>query len=188
MPSERKQGPDRFLQEIGAEGFERLPICWHIHCLARPASEDMMKTAELTELELPTLRDQDVIHLPLGLLGFERIKDYIWIESADEVPFRWLQALHDPSLTFLVVPPFELLSSYAPNVTDEDVAFLGLSCPMDALIYAIVTLRPGGRSTMNLKGPIVVNRFTQIGKQVVLANAADYSLQCSLPVADETSF
>jgi flagellar assembly factor FliW len=36
---------------------------------------------------------------------------------------------------------------------------------------------------MNLKGPIVVNRFTLIGKQVVIANASQYSLQHPIVVA-----
>lgn len=144
----------------------------------------MMKTAETIELEAPVLRDQDVIHLPLGLLGFERIKDYLWIESPGEMPFRWLQALHDPSLTFLAVPPFDVFSEYAPDISEDDVAFLGLSCPMDAQMFVIVTLRPGGRATANLKGPIVVNRFTKIAKQAVLINAAEYPLQYPLPVAD----
>jgi flagellar assembly factor FliW len=35
---------------------------------------------------------------------------------------------------------------------------------------------------VNLKGPIIINRNTHIGKQVVIANASDYSVQHPLPV------
>jgi flagellar assembly factor FliW len=52
------------------------------------------------------------------------------------------------------------------------------------LIYAVVTLRGPGRATANLKGPIVVNRSTGVGKQVVLLNAAQYPLQYVLPSAE----
>jgi flagellar assembly factor FliW len=33
-----------------------------------------------------------------------------------------------------------------------------------------------------LKGPVVINRNTGVGKQVVIANAAQYSVQHPLPV------
>jgi flagellar assembly factor FliW len=143
-----------------------------------------MRTAEQIETDLPVPRNLDVIQLPLGLLGFERIKEYVWEESEDELPFRWLRAVQDPTLTFLVVSPFEVLSEYEPDVSEEDVSFLGLNMPMDALVLSIVTLRPGGRATANLKGPIILNRFTRRGKQVVLSNAADYPLQFPLPTAE----
>ena len=73
---------------------------------------------------------------------------------------------------------------YEPDVATEDVEFLELSSPEDALLFNIVTLRGDGRATVNLKGPIVVNRYTLKGKQVVLTNAARYALQHPLPVGN----
>jgi flagellar assembly factor FliW len=142
-----------------------------------------MRTAEQSTLELPAPRHEDLIQLPLGLLGFEKFKEYMWIESEEDAPFCWLQALHDPKLSFLLLDPNRVLSDYEPSVSDEDVAFLGLDAPSDALIYCVVTLRPSGRASLNLKGPIVLNRFTLRAKQIVLTNAAEYSLQFPLPVA-----
>ena len=127
---------------------------------------------------------ENIIHLPLGLLGFERIKKYVLLENVEEAPFRWLQMLDDSNIAFLVVPFFEVLLEYWPDISQEDVQFIGLSSPVDALIFNIVTLRPNGRSTVNLKGPIILNRFNLQGKQVVISNAADYALQHSLPVAE----
>jgi flagellar assembly factor FliW len=144
----------------------------------------MMKTAELTEPDQPMLGDDDIIHLPLGLLGFERFKEYSLIGRPEEAPFRWLQALDDPSLTFLVVPAFDVLSDYSPNISPEDEAFLGLSSPRDALVFGIVTIRRHAHSTVNLKGPIVLNRMSNRAKQIVLVNAADYPLQYPLPIAE----
>jgi flagellar assembly factor FliW len=143
-----------------------------------------MKTAGSTEALEKPLQNNDIIELPLGLLGFEAIKEYVWLESPDELPFRWLQARDNPRLTFLVVPPFDVLPAYAPDIGDDDVAFLQLSQPSDALMFGIVTLRTRGPSTVNLKGPIVLNRFTRRGKQVVLVNALNYPLQYPLPVAE----
>ena len=65
----------------------------------------------------------------------------------------------------------------APNIPSADAEFIGLQAPEDALLLNIVTLHGDGRATVNLKGPIVLNRSTWIGKQSVPTNAADYSTQ-----------
>ena len=70
------------------------------------------------------------------------------------------------------------------DIDDEQVA-VKLESPDDALLLNIVTLRRGARATVNLKGPIVINRFSLTGKQVVLANAADYSVQHPLPTIND---
>ncbi len=142
-----------------------------------------MKCAELDELEEQETESKEVVHVPLGLLGFEHIKEYVLVRHPEEAPFLWLQRVDDPDLAFLVVAPSDVVSHYRPDIQDEDVRFLGLTDPNSALIYNIVTLRPNGRATVNLKGPIVLNRHTRIGKQVIPLNAADLALEHPLPVA-----
>ena len=144
-----------------------------------------MNTVEM-DLDTPSAQGSEtVIHLPSGLLGFETCKKYLLVSNASEEPFHWLKVLDDPALTFLVVSPFEVLPAYRPDIPSDDVRFLELDRPEDAFLLSIVSLRPRGRSTTNLKGPIVVNRFTLIGKQVILANAAEYSVQHPLPEEEE---
>ena len=125
-----------------------------------------------------------ILHLPFGLLGFEQIKQYQLISNSEEAPFGWLQVLNDPSLAFLVVSPFDVLTTYAPDIAAEDAQSIGLEKPEDAQLLNIVTLRTGAPSTVNLKGPIVVNRHTLVAKQVIPANAAEYSLRHPLPLAE----
>src|SRR5688572_15878839 len=140
-----------------------------------------MNSLEL-ETKMPIAVGSDaLVHLPCGLLGFESVKRYVLSSIPGEEPFLWFRDQAEPALAFLVVSPFEVIPSYEPDLPAEDVRFLGLESPDDALLLNIVTLRPHGRSTVNLKGPIVINRFSLIGKQVVLANAADYSVQHPLP-------
>ena len=124
-----------------------------------------------------------ILNLPLGLLGFEHIKQFQLISNLQELPFRWLQVVDDPSLAFLVVSPFEVLPTYAPNISTDDATHLGLERPEDAELLNIVTLRANGNSTVNLKGPIVLNRHTLVAKQIVPANVAEYSLRHPLPLA-----
>jgi flagellar assembly factor FliW len=141
-----------------------------------------MNTVETVERESHVMESERIVHLPLGLLGFERIKHYALIENPHEAPFRWLQVLDNPGLAFLLLPATEFFPDYEPDVSAEDIEFLQISTPDDAWLFGIVTLGGKNRGTVNLKGPIVINRHSLVAKQVVLANAARYSLQEPLPV------
>lgn len=144
-----------------------------------------MKTAELLEPEPVVALPANLrIKLPLGLLGFERTKDYVLVSHEDFHPFFWLQFIDDPELAFPVVSPFVVLPQYQPDISAEDERFLGLESPEDALVLCVVTVRPEGDSTVNLRGPIVINRHTLAGKQIVPVNAARYALQYPLPTAE----
>jgi flagellar assembly factor FliW len=136
---------------------------------------------EIEQLAPPELRE---VKLPMGLLGFEQVKDYLLIANPEEEPFHWLQVKNNSALAFVVVDPFLVAPDYHPDIPQPEVEFLGLSRPEDALLYNIVTLHGADRATINLKGPLVFNRHTMIGKQVVIANASDYSIQHPLPQAE----
>jgi flagellar assembly factor FliW len=139
-----------------------------------------MITAELTETETHQAEGRDVIRLPFGLLGFEHVKQYVLLANPAEEPFMWLQMLDDAKRAFLVAPPERLVPVYEPDISDDEVEFLELAEPADAFLLNIVTLRGNGKATVNLKGPVVINRRTLIGKQVILNNAAQYSLHYPL--------
>ena len=125
---------------------------------------------------------ENTIRMPMGLLGFERIKEYLLLADPAEEPFLWLQVADDANLAFLVVAPQPLLPAYKPEISPEDVAFLGLDSAADAAVLSIVTVRGPNHATLNLKGPIVLNRRTLVAKQVIPANAAEFSVQHPLPV------
>lgn len=142
-----------------------------------------MKFAELTDaVRLPVQRE-NTIRLPLGLLGFEHLKDYVLLGNPEEAPFWWLQVLRDPDLAFVVVSPFCVVPDYQPEITEEDALFLQLTSPQDALVFTIVKVHSPTRATLNLKGPILLNRRTLVGKQVIPKNAAEYSVDHPLPTA-----
>jgi flagellar assembly factor FliW len=132
----------------------------------------------------PTQEKQGTITLPMGLLGFEQHKNFVLLGSPEEAPFLWLRIADDPSLSFLVISPFMVLPSYQPDLSEEDTKFLALQNPEDALIFNIVTVHTDGQASVNLKGPIVVNRQTLIGKQCIPCNSANYSLQHEIDSAN----
>jgi len=145
-----------------------------------------MKCAETIEreTETPTAFPGNQVRLPMGLLGFEQIKDYILLVNPAEAPFAWLQVEANVALAFVVIDPFLVMPGYQPDIPQPDVEFIGLKQPSDALLLNIVTVHGPNRATVNLKGPIVINRLTHVGKQVILANASEYSVQHPLPVTE----
>jgi flagellar assembly factor FliW len=124
------------------------------------------------------------IRLPMGLLGFEKLKDYLLIANPEEEPFGWLKAKGDTSIAFVVLNPFLIVPDYQPDIPQSDVEFLGLKSVDDAMVLNIVTVHKGGEATMNLKGPLVINRNSGMGKQVVIANGSEYSVQHPLLVSE----
>jgi flagellar assembly factor FliW len=142
-----------------------------------------MNTIELMEPETHASKPKEVIQLPLGLLGFERVKKYILLSKPGEEPFLWFQMIEDTKRAFLVIPPHHVLSTYQPDISEQDVEFLDLINPAEAFVLNIVTLRGAMKGTVNLKGPIIINRRTLIGKQVIPINAAQYAIKHPLPVS-----
>ena len=142
-----------------------------------------MNTLELMEPVKSTARSNYVVNLPYGLLGFERVKSYSLLTRPEEAPFLWFQMLQDPKHAFLVLPPELAVPDYQPDLDDQDVDFLELEDPSDAFILNTVILRGGRQATINLKGPIVINRRTWIGKQVIPINAAQFPTHHPLSVS-----
>ena len=142
-----------------------------------------MNTLELMAPEAGAAIGKEVIRFPDGLLVFEGVKNYVLLTRPEEEPFLWLQMLGDAKRAFLVVPPHFILADYQPDLSELDVEFLELADPSEAFVLNIVTLRGPGRATANLRGPLVINRRTLIGKQVIPVNAAQYAIQHPLPTA-----
>jgi carbon storage regulator len=93
-----------------------------------------MKCADTLELERPATAAAaaNQVRLPMGLLGFEQIKDYVLLANPTEAPFAWLQVEDNASLAFVVINPFLVAPDYQPDIPESDVEFLGLEEASDA--------------------------------------------------------
>lgn len=151
--------------------------------VAKPITR--MKTVELDAPQRLPVKPENIISIPLGLLGFEQVKKYVLLGAPEEEPFLWLQMLDNPNQGFVVVPPASVVPNYNPDIPQADVDALGIKNSADAIVLNIVTVR-GNESTVNLKGPLVINRHTLVGKQCIPVNVTNFALQhpiSSLPVA-----
>ena len=129
------------------------------------------------------------LELPHGIVGFPDHKRGEVIHIEEQLPFQWLRLQGPTPLNFVVIDPTGVVPDYAPELFDEDAASLGIETAEDALLLNIVTV---GRSqpptaTVNLVGPIVINRHTRQAKQVVISNHSRYSARQPLVTAEQAA-
>jgi flagellar assembly factor FliW len=119
-----------------------------------------------------TATDVRELHFDDGIPGFPDHRRFTlsrW--GGDDSPFSLLESVDDDSLRFVVVPPEVFFPTYAPMLSDDDAARLGLSQAEDAIVLVVVTLGDAAvDATANLLGPVVINRHTLAGAQVVLTS------------------
>ncbi|MDR1250062.1 MAG: flagellar assembly protein FliW [Treponema sp.] len=114
--------------------------------------------------------ERQKIRFPLGLLGFEPLKEYALLD-AERQPFYWLQSLDVEQVAFILINPFLFRPDYELDIDDEDLRDIGLSGPDKALIFSVVTIpSDGSPMTANLQGPLVINQDIRIGKQAILTD------------------
>ena len=145
----------------------------------------MKVVAEFTQPPEPAAPPTLNLTFPTGLVGFPEHHRGEVFHLADQLPFQWLR-LHGPEpLHFVVIDPTGIVLDYAPELFDDDAAALGITESADALLLNIVTVREDRdcTATVNLVGPIIINRRTGVARQVVVANHSIYNARHPLVTA-----
>ena len=117
-------------------------------------------------------------YLPNGLVGFPTINNVDVIYDEEQLPFMWLRSNAEADLSFIVIQPNGIVDDYSVKLMQADVDELEIKRPEEVLVLNIVIIKnePTGRKIFtNLVGPIIVNRRTGVGKQVIIQNYEDYS-------------
>jgi len=116
--------------------------------------------------------------LPQGIIGFGEHRRAELLYLPEHLPFLWMK-LQGPAgaVNFVVIEPGGIIPNYELEIFDNDAENLDLSDPSEAMVLNIVTLKQHSPldATVNLIGPILVNRRTRIGRQLVIANYSKYS-------------
>jgi len=121
-----------------------------------------------------------------GLFGFPDIQKMQLFYDVEELPFMWLREDNQDGLAFIVIEPGGIIPDYTVEVSDNDVEYLGISGADDTMILNIVTLPSEGNSkiSVNLVGPVIVNRNTFVAKQCIINNHEKYSARHILDLSD----
>jgi flagellar assembly factor FliW len=110
--------------------------------------------------------DEQRLHFPSGLYGFESYTDFVMLDAEHE-PLYWLQSIESVDIAFILINPYILRSDYVLDIPAEDLVELGNPAEKDVLVFSIVTIPVEGDVTANLQGPLVINRKQRIGKQSI---------------------
>jgi len=116
------------------------------------------------------VEEKQRVNIPQGLFGFDDFSEYVLLD-AEHQPFFWLQSVLDQEIAFVLINPFLFRADYEVNISNEELAEIGISSPDKALIFVIVTIpQDGGAMTANLQGPIVINKENMTGMQAILSD------------------
>lgn len=129
-------------------------------------------TVDTGPLELPLK-----LEFPQGLVGLPEAKVAFLQRLPGQEPFMWLSFAGSAApINFLVIEPNGLVNDYSPELFDQDAHELAIAASDDAFVLNIVTLRETVPPTasVNLTGPIIINRRTLQAKQVVISNYMGY--------------
>ena len=117
------------------------------------------------------ISENQKIFIEEGLFGLEDVQEYVLLNSSENSPFYWLQALDIPDIAFLLVDPTLVVKDYKLSVVEGDLDSINLKDNDDYLLFSIVNLNNDpAKTTANLLGPLVINKENHKAKQVISTN------------------
>jgi flagellar assembly factor FliW len=133
-----------------------------------------LQTSRFGEIDIS---DDSIIQFPEGIPGFEELQQFALITVEEHGPLEYIQSVEDGELAFIVIDPFLCFPDYDIQLPEQAVEQLSLAGSEDILIRTTVSIRGDiETATTNLVAPIIINRSSRIGKQVILT-ATDYTTQ-----------
>ena len=95
---------------------------------------------ETTRFGTIEVKEEEVVTLVEGLLGFSECTRFTMFSDEIGEPFQWLQSLDNPSLAFVVVDPALILPKYQFSLQRDKVAALEVEQAEELQVFVIVTI------------------------------------------------
>jgi flagellar assembly factor FliW len=125
-------------------------------------------TIESTRFGTVEIDDSIEIVLDQGMIGFPHLTRYAILKQREDSVFLWLHSVEDPSLAFPIVLPWVFYWDYEVDLSDADMAAIGVERADQISIYCVVNVGADVRAaTINLFSPIVVNNGDRRARQVI---------------------
>ncbi|MFO0775921.1 MAG: flagellar assembly protein FliW [Nitrospiraceae bacterium] len=130
----------------------------------------MMLTVKTSKFGVIQVAPELLLTLPAGLIGFPECTRFVVLDHDRPAPFKWLQSVDSPDLAFAIMDPSDLSCGYSITLSEDDARALHPQDDDQYAVFVILTVRSAevDGTTANLRGPVLVNVRTRIGKQVVL--------------------
>lgn len=117
------------------------------------------------------IEEDKIVGFNEGIFGFDTLKKFIVLyDGAEEGnPFAWLQSVEEKDVCLPMISPMFWFQEYSPDVDDELISQIGDLDPQALDLYTIVVIPDDIKDmTTNLKAPIIINRETKKGMQVIV--------------------
>jgi len=145
-----------------------------------------MKLQTPNESHQPVAEKAEVT-FPSGLIGLPNLTRFQLIVDPKLYPLVVLRHLGEEELDYMAVDPSIVLKTYSMVIPDADAEELGISpdgeCPI-ILNIAIVHPTNPKKATANLQSPLIINRQTGVGKQILLENCSSYAVDHELDLQE----
>ncbi len=125
-----------------------------------------------------------IIEFSKPILGFNEYKKFciLNIDKEKDVPFFILQSIENENLCFIVTDPNLFFKDYRASITEEEKEIIDLKNKDDVIIFVIATMAADiSDSTVNLKGPVVINTLNNKAIQCILTDD-NYDVNQKLPI------
>lgn len=109
------------------------------------------------------------VYFPEGIFAFENYRHFALLPTKSGSTFHWLQSLEEAQLAFLITRIPEIAPHYRPNVAIEFLSLIEAADLAKTEIWGIITVPAGkpDQMTINLQGPVLINRERKLGGQFV---------------------
>jgi len=125
-------------------------------------------TIESTRFGTVEIDDSIVLVMEQGMIGFPDHRRYAILKQREDSVFMWLHSVDDPALAFPIVLPWVFYWDYEVDLSDSDMAAIGVERADQISIYCVVNVGADVRAaTINLFSPIVVNNGDRRARQVI---------------------
>lgn len=121
------------------------------------------------------IKEEKIINMPFGMLGFPDKKRYLILQHQEKSPFFWYQSVDDPGLAFVITSPFLFMPDYKISLEAvlKEMSWNGDGNNKHLELYIVVNVPKGmpHKMTGNFIGPILVNTKLHQAVQVVLTDS-----------------
>ncbi|RJQ45412.1 MAG: flagellar assembly protein FliW [Nitrospiraceae bacterium] len=111
--------------------------------------------------------EKKIIDFSDGLIGIPDLKRFILIDHKD-TPLKWLQAVDDPDIAFIVAPPDLLAAEYSIDIDKPVKKHLQIDDNDENTVILVIVRVSGDDVIANFHGPLIINAANRKGVQIVL--------------------
>ena len=123
---------------------------------------------ETTRFGTIDVKEEQLFHFPMGLLGFSSQKRYVVLDHAPDSPLKWLQSVDDGSLAFIITDPLYFVPTYRVTARRSELELID---PVEEqLVLSVIMTVPDNPQDMsaNLMAPLIFNMANRTAMQHVL--------------------